>query len=75
MVGGLGSVTPTHIPKRKPVEEYLKLRGRFRHLFEPNRQDEAIRHIQERVDAYRQEAKKTGTASCRAKRWISSREV
>jgi pyruvate ferredoxin oxidoreductase beta subunit len=50
--GGRGAVTPTHIPKRKPVEESLKLQGRFRHLFEPNRQDESIRHIQERVDAY-----------------------
>ena len=50
--GGRGVVTPTHISKRKPVEESLKLRGRFRHLFEPNRQDESIRHIQERIDAY-----------------------
>jgi pyruvate ferredoxin oxidoreductase beta subunit len=50
--GGRGAVTPTHILTRKPVEEYLKLQGRFRHLFEPTRQDEAIRHIQERVDAY-----------------------
>ena len=50
--GGRGAVTPTYISKRKPVEEYLKLRGRFRHLFEANRQDESIRHIQERVDAY-----------------------
>ena len=47
-----GEVTHTHIPKRKPVEEYLKLQGRFRHLFEPTRQDEAIRHIQQRVDEY-----------------------
>lgn len=50
--GERGEVTHTYIPKRKPVEEYLKLLGRFRHLFEPTRQDEAIRHIQERVDAY-----------------------
>jgi pyruvate ferredoxin oxidoreductase beta subunit len=47
-----GAVTHTYIPKRKPVEEYLKLQGRFRHLFEPTRQNEAIRHIQERVDEY-----------------------
>jgi pyruvate ferredoxin oxidoreductase beta subunit len=47
-----GSVTHTYIPKRKPVEEYLKLQGRFQHLFEPTRQDEAIRHIQQRVDTY-----------------------
>jgi len=49
--GGRGAVTHTYIPARKPVETYLKLQGRFRHLFEPTRQDEAIRHIQERVDA------------------------
>ncbi|ALA60332.1 hypothetical protein [Nitrospira moscoviensis] len=47
-----GEVTHTYVLKRKPVEEYLKLQGRFRHLFEPARQEEAIRHIQERVDAY-----------------------
>jgi pyruvate ferredoxin oxidoreductase beta subunit len=47
-----GQVTHTYIPARRPVEEYLRLQGRFRHLFEPVRQDEAIRHIQERVDAY-----------------------
>ncbi len=47
-----GSVTHTYIPKRKPVEDYLKLQGRFRHLFEPTRQDAAIQHIQDRVDAY-----------------------
>ena len=46
------AVTPTHILTHKPVEGYLKLRGQFRHLFEANRQDESIRHIQERVDAY-----------------------
>ena len=50
--GERGEVTHTYIPKRKPGEEYLKLQGRFRHLFEPTRQDEAIQHIQERVDAY-----------------------
>jgi pyruvate ferredoxin oxidoreductase beta subunit len=47
-----GEVTHTHLPKRKPVEEYLRLQGRFRHLFEPIRQDEAIQHIQGRVDQY-----------------------
>ncbi|MGZ8404792.1 MAG: hypothetical protein ACXW38_03900 [Nitrospira sp.] len=34
------------------MEDYLKLQGRFCHLFEPTRPDEAIRHIQERVDAH-----------------------
>jgi pyruvate ferredoxin oxidoreductase beta subunit len=58
-----GVVTHTYVPKLKPVEEYLKLQGRFRHLFEPTVQTEAIVHIQARVNAYWQEAKKTGTAS------------
>jgi pyruvate ferredoxin oxidoreductase beta subunit len=49
--GDRGEVVHTYIPTRKPVEAYLKLRGRFRHLFEPNRQDEPIRRIQEWVDA------------------------
>lgn len=52
-----GEVTHTYIPKRRPVEDYLKLQGRFRHLFEPVRQEEAIRHIQERVDAYWEKVK------------------
>ena len=58
---GRGAVTPAYISKRKPVEEYLKLRGRFRHLFEPTVQTEAIAHIQARVNAYWQEVKKIGT--------------
>jgi len=47
-----GEVTHTYIPNASRLKEYLKLQGRFRHLFEPARQDEAIRHIQERVDSY-----------------------
>lgn len=47
-----GQVIHTYIPKRRPVEDYLKLQGRFRHLFEPARQEEAIRHIQDAVDSY-----------------------
>jgi pyruvate ferredoxin oxidoreductase beta subunit len=54
-----GEVTHTYIPKRKPVEEYLKLQGRFRHLFEPTVQAEAIAHIQGRVNAYWEQGKKT----------------
>ncbi len=38
--------------KRVPVEEYLKRQGRFAHLFEPVRQEELLREIQARVDAY-----------------------
>jgi pyruvate ferredoxin oxidoreductase beta subunit len=48
-----GVVTHTHIPKRrKPVEDYLRAQGRYRHLFEPERNEEAIRRIQEQVDRY-----------------------
>ena len=36
----------------KPVEEYLKLQGRYKHLFRPHRDEAAIAEIQARVDAY-----------------------
>ena len=51
-----GEVTHTYLPKRRPVEDYLRLQARFRHLFEPTRQEEAIHHIQASVDAYWQHA-------------------
>jgi len=51
-----GKVTHTHVPHpRLPVEEYLKLQGRFRHLFEPVRDDlqaverEFARQVQSQV--------------------------
>lgn len=47
-----GQVVHTYVPKRRPVEEYLRLQARFRHLFEPTRQEEAIKHIQDRVTEY-----------------------
>jgi pyruvate ferredoxin oxidoreductase beta subunit len=48
-----GKVVHTKIPRqRKPVEEYLKLQGRFKHLFEPQRDEQAIAEIQARIDAY-----------------------
>ena len=48
-----GRVCHTRVPKqRKPVDEYLRLQGRFRHLFEPRRDDRVIADIQARVDAY-----------------------
>jgi len=48
-----GQVVHTRIPRqRPPVEDYLKLQGRFRHLFEPVRDEAAIAEIQARVDAY-----------------------
>ncbi len=48
-----GKVTHTVIPRQRPsVEEYLKLQGRFAHLFKPQRDEELLREIQARVDAY-----------------------
>lgn len=48
-----GHIRHTKVPKsRRPVEEYLKLQGRFAHLFEPRRQDDLIDELQGRVDAY-----------------------
>jgi pyruvate ferredoxin oxidoreductase beta subunit len=48
-----GRVVHTRTPhQRAPVEAYLKLQGRFRHLFEPERRDDLIDEIQARVDAY-----------------------
>jgi pyruvate ferredoxin oxidoreductase beta subunit len=48
-----GEVVHTKPPRqRKPVEEYLKTQGRFKHLFEPKRNEQMIAEIQARVDAY-----------------------
>jgi pyruvate ferredoxin oxidoreductase beta subunit len=48
-----GEISHTQVPRKfKPVEEYLSRQGRFRHLFEPERQDEAIAKIQANVDRY-----------------------
>lgn len=48
-----GEVVHSKVPtQRKPVEEYLKLQGRFAHLFEPKRNDALLEEIQSRVDAY-----------------------
>jgi len=48
-----GQIVHTRTPHpRLPAEEYLKTQGRFRHLFEPQRNDELIGAIQARVDAY-----------------------
>lgn len=40
------------IKKRRPVEEYLKMQGRFEHLFSPTRQESVIQAIQNKVDDY-----------------------
>ena len=48
-----GTVTHTYIPpRRRPVAVYLQGQGRYRHLFEPTRNNEAIGQIQEQVDRY-----------------------
>ncbi|HDM23580.1 pyruvate ferredoxin oxidoreductase [archaeon] len=35
---------------KKPIEEYLKLQGRFAHLFKPEKREDLIARIQEDVD-------------------------
>jgi len=48
-----GRVVHTKVPRQRvPVEEYLKLQGRFAHLFRPQRNDALIAQIQARVDRY-----------------------
>ena len=48
-----GTIVHTRVPHpRLPVEEYLRKQGRFRHLFEPTRDEMLLGEIQERVDAY-----------------------
>jgi len=48
-----GKVVHTRVQhERIPVEEYLKLQGRFRHLFEPARDEPMLVEIQARVDSY-----------------------
>ena len=48
-----GRIVHTRKPrKRVPVEEYLRMQGRFAHLFEPERNEALLAGIQARVDAY-----------------------
>ncbi len=48
-----GKVVHTHVPHpRLPVEEYLRKQGRFRHLFEPARNEPLLAEIQAAVDTY-----------------------
>lgn len=48
-----GRIEHTRVPRpRVPVEEYLKRQGRFRHLFEPVRNESLIAQIQAKVDRY-----------------------
>ena len=55
-----GKVAHTQIPRKfKKVEEYLAQQGRFRHLFDPKRDDEAIAYIQAEIDRYWKEVRET----------------
>lgn len=55
-----GVVRHTFIPKRfLPVEDYLRPQLRFRHLFEPKSHTEALQTIQQRVDHYWKQVKRT----------------
>ncbi len=48
-----GEVTHTRVPReRASVEEYLKLQGRFAHLFAPEPDQAQLADIQRRVDNY-----------------------
>ncbi len=48
-----GKVVHTKVPReRTPVEEYLKLQGRYNHLFSPQRNETLLQEIQARVDRY-----------------------
>ncbi|MEA2054467.1 MAG: pyruvate synthase subunit PorB [Candidatus Thermoplasmatota archaeon] len=47
----LNNIKVTYRPKeRKPVEKYLKMQGRFRHLFKPERRTDILNKIQKDVD-------------------------
>ncbi len=40
---------PKDVSNLKPLEDYLKIQGRFRHLFRPEKNEEAINFIRERL--------------------------
>jgi pyruvate ferredoxin oxidoreductase beta subunit len=43
------------VAKKRPVEEYLKYQGKFRHLFRPKYQEKLIQEIQDYIDKKWQE--------------------
>ena len=46
-----GEVTSvSEIRNRRPVEEYLRVQGRYGHLFEPTRREDVLAHIQAIAD-------------------------
>ncbi len=54
-----GAITHTRLPrepgKRPAVEEYLRMQGRFAHLFQPERNEKILAEIQAKVDHYWQD--------------------
>jgi pyruvate ferredoxin oxidoreductase beta subunit len=47
-----GTVVHTVAPHFRPVEEYLRCQARYRHLFEPRRQEDVLLQLQGDVDRY-----------------------
>jgi hypothetical protein len=64
----------TYIPNLQPVEEYLKLKGRYRHLFEPAVQRDVISHIKSRVNTCWQTVGKANGGGERRNKLISLRD-
>ena len=51
-----GRVVHTKVPReRKPLAEYLRLQGRFAHLFRPQPDEERLEELQQAVDNYWQQ--------------------
>jgi pyruvate ferredoxin oxidoreductase beta subunit len=48
-----GKVVHNKVPReRAPVEDYLRPQGRFKHLFQPERNEKLLAELQQRVDEY-----------------------
>jgi pyruvate ferredoxin oxidoreductase beta subunit len=63
-----GKVVHTKVPKKRiSVEEYLRPQGRFRHLFEPERNEPLLVEMQARVDAYWESVTKEDAGTKQAK--------
>ncbi len=60
VVGDKTQVTVA-VPEPRPVEDFLKAQGRFKHLFEPQRQGEVLTQIQAGVDQEWQRLAKNAT--------------
>ena len=55
---------PQDVDNLKPVEEYLKLQGRFRHLFRPEKNEQVLNQIQEGVDKNLRKLKELAQKGC-----------